>query len=613
MIRFWLRISVTVLASLLVVGTTALAQDATCPEIVQAALDATDEQCSATGRNEACYGNVNLEATPQPGIDDFTFRTPGDLVAVSAVESLTLSSRVDDTGEWGVALMQLQANLPESLPGQNVTFLLFGDVQITNGVETNVDPITFDVAAQGNINVRGGPSTDDAPIASLSGGETVMANGRNADGSWLQVALADGSTGWVSADVVALDGDSSLLNVIDPLALPLNPMQAFYFQSGIGDAPCAEAPDSGILVQTPEGVGEIQFTVNDVNVVLGSTAYLQAQPGGDMTTSMVEGEATVTAGGASVAVPAGSFVTVPLDAQGRAAGTPSQPQPYDPTRMAVLPIRILPRAITIADPLSAVGILPAAGEWVWTMGTPLGEGCREDVVDFFFEVTLPELTPDGPFQLPGDKFGVDILLEAALEHLPVPPGAVYSNPDPNTYVVDFTMEGGSGHHEVRIIDSDHIEGVLTYTPGDGCLSAIEFPFEVVRAGASAAGLLPANGITPAAGEWQVVWEPPSLTCDSGGVSTTINIAEYESFQLSGDPFSAAMLYTSMSGYDVLSLADSSRPEPNTYMFDYSNDDSGSSLHFDVRVIDSDHMEGHYEETLYDCAFPFSFVATRVGD
>ena len=30
-------------------------------------------------------------------------------------------------------------------------------------------------------------------------------------------------------------------------------MQAFYFRSGIGDAPCAEAPNSGILIQTPEG------------------------------------------------------------------------------------------------------------------------------------------------------------------------------------------------------------------------------------------------------------------------------------------------------------------------------------------------------------------------
>jgi len=162
-----------------------LAQEMTCPEIAQAALDATGEFCGSTERNEACYGNVSLEASPQSGVDDFTFSAPGDIVPVSDIESLTLSSRIEEAGEWGVALLQLQATLPDSMPGQNVTFVLFGDVEMTNAVQS-----------------------DD----------------------------------------------------------PLNPMQAFYFNSGIGDAPCAEAPDSGILVQTPEGEAQIEFSVNNVQI-----------------------------------------------------------------------------------------------------------------------------------------------------------------------------------------------------------------------------------------------------------------------------------------------------------------------------------------------------------
>src|SRR5258705_11860560 len=117
-----LRIFVLLLVYLLVTGITVLAQEKTCPEIVQAAIAATDAQCSTTGRNQACYGNVNLEAIPQPGIDNFSFSTPGDIVAVSDIENLTLSSKVEESGEWGIALLQLQANLPDSLPGQNVTF-----------------------------------------------------------------------------------------------------------------------------------------------------------------------------------------------------------------------------------------------------------------------------------------------------------------------------------------------------------------------------------------------------------------------------------------------------------------------------------------------------------
>src|SRR5688572_6659991 len=59
----------------------ALAQgELTCPAIVQTALDSTRLMCSDIGRNQACYGNVMLEAQPQPGAENFTFDSVGDLV-----------------------------------------------------------------------------------------------------------------------------------------------------------------------------------------------------------------------------------------------------------------------------------------------------------------------------------------------------------------------------------------------------------------------------------------------------------------------------------------------------------------------------------------------------
>jgi hypothetical protein len=576
-----------------------------CPSIVQAALDATDEQCSATARNQACYGNVNLEATPQPDVDDFDFSAPGDIVAVSVIERFRLSSKVEETGEWGVALMQLQANIPDTSPGQNVTFLLFGDVQITNGVQTNVEPVTFDVMARGNINVRGGPSTDDVLITGLSDGETLTAIGRNADGTWLQVALTDGSAGWVSAELVAAQGEVETLNIIDPEAIPLTPMQAFYFQSGFGDAPCAEAPDSGILVQTPEGVEQIQFTVNDVGITLGSTAYLQAQPGGDMTTSVVEGEATVEAGGASVVVPAGRFVSVPLDAQGRAAGAPSQPQPYDGAKMAVLPIRILPRPITIATPISAGStagniILLTAGEWTWTPGTPSAEGCPTGVIEF----VVADLTPAGTFQLPGGEFSWETFYDSAYGES-APPESIFSNPEPNTYVVDIPIPQFSWHYEAHVIDSEHIEGAFSSVASE---CSIVVPFEMT--GESMAGIL------PAAGEWEAAWDPPSISCEiaSSDLSGTLtwDMTYYESFRLPGDEFSPALLYGAVFDYDMSRITpDISTLEANTYVMTFS--DIIGDVHFEVRVIDSDHMEGFYDLTNANCVFAYSFEMTRVGN
>ena len=50
---------------------------ADCPTIVKTALDATNNVCSSTGRNQACYGNINLTALPQAGVSAFTFTKPG--------------------------------------------------------------------------------------------------------------------------------------------------------------------------------------------------------------------------------------------------------------------------------------------------------------------------------------------------------------------------------------------------------------------------------------------------------------------------------------------------------------------------------------------------------
>jgi hypothetical protein len=129
-------------------------------------------------------------------------------------------------------------------------------------------------------------------------------------------------------------------------------MQAFYLQTGIGQPECAEAPRSGLLIQTPEGVGKITLRANDVDIQLGSTAYLTAAAGTDMTVSVVEGEGEVTANGETVVVPAGSQVEIPMDENLSASGPPSEPEPYDAPALETLPVEVLPREVTIAPAVS---------------------------------------------------------------------------------------------------------------------------------------------------------------------------------------------------------------------------------------------------------------------
>src|SRR5262245_44949072 len=98
----WVLLSVLMLAPI-----TAIVLGEDCPEVVRAALQATNQLCETTGRNQACYGHVLLDAQPQPGLDSFTFDQAGDVVDVAAMQSLRLWPMEADSDVWGVALMKL--------------------------------------------------------------------------------------------------------------------------------------------------------------------------------------------------------------------------------------------------------------------------------------------------------------------------------------------------------------------------------------------------------------------------------------------------------------------------------------------------------------------------
>jgi hypothetical protein len=220
-----------------------------CPEVVRTALEATDELCEHTGRNQVCYGHVFMEAQPQPGATSFAFTQVGDVADVTSVQSLRLWPMEPDTGIWGVALMRLQANLPMSQP-ENVTLLTFGDVQIENAVAS---PTQLDVTAAVDeyITVRRGPSMEAGVVGVLGPGQDVKALERLEDSSWLRVELPDsGQTGWALTSLFTTTGDIQHLPSVDGGSPHYRPMQAFYFSSGNDDRGCSATPASGTLMSS---------------------------------------------------------------------------------------------------------------------------------------------------------------------------------------------------------------------------------------------------------------------------------------------------------------------------------------------------------------------------
>jgi uncharacterized protein YgiM (DUF1202 family) len=362
---------------LLIITTAVSAQAADCVAILQQAISNANEACATVGRNQACLGNGTINAQLQPGFESASFSQAGDIIDAAAIQSITSTSS-DDT--WGVTVLRLQMNMADHLEDQNVTVLLLGDVQLNDPsavvVEEAVEaatpvpePVTLDVTANGTANVRSGPSKNDGVIASLSGDDVVTGNGRNADNTWIRIELADGE-GWVFADLVTVDGDVSTLNVVEAAEVvesteieaeaPKAPLSAFNFISGGGESACAGELPSGIVVQSPDQnvddpttgmqmqIRPVVFTMNNTEIVMGSTFWATNTADGEMAVNVVEDYAQATSDAMSAIALAGSQAIVNQE---------GAPQVSDISQVDLEPLinffkdldKLLPRQVVVPD------------------------------------------------------------------------------------------------------------------------------------------------------------------------------------------------------------------------------------------------------------------------
>ncbi len=111
----------------LIVTTAASAQEDTCPEQVEEILSAVQDGCAVLGRNEVCYGHHRVDADTT---ETASFSHAGDIISVSTLTALRTYPLSVENEEWGVAVFSVQASIPDSIPGQNVTLIVFGEAQV---------------------------------------------------------------------------------------------------------------------------------------------------------------------------------------------------------------------------------------------------------------------------------------------------------------------------------------------------------------------------------------------------------------------------------------------------------------------------------------------------
>ena len=323
------------------------AQDsaANCDTLIVDAVRQVGSACREMGLNETCYGNTRVSATLND--DTLFFDTSGDIVPVPALDAIFTRPSDPATGEWGVALMDLQADLPEAADGI-VRLVLFGgvDVEVGESLDAGAPICTFTNTIESNINMRSGPDLSYQVVDVLEIGETVDVYAYDDAREWVRSAR-----GWVFASLGSMSCAGEPLMVVESSQdTYVAPMQSFTMQVTDAGA-CRNAP-SGLLAQAPEGQ-TANIMVNGVEIRFGSTVFVAMPSENDaLVVTGYDGTIHATAQGQTARALVGGQVVVPL-ADGVPSGGPSRVQPMSGAALGFdeRALAFLPEAISKPTPL----------------------------------------------------------------------------------------------------------------------------------------------------------------------------------------------------------------------------------------------------------------------
>lgn len=328
-------------------------------------IQAVNNACRATGRDQLCYGYESVAVTFQEGTGDVSFRSPGEMASLADVQTLIGDPFSEEEDTWGVALARIAAGLPASSTA-SMTLVALGDAQLENQVtpDAALKTCTATNRNQSALNIFSGPDNSRPTVGSLSPQEKITVNGRSQDSQWLRVQRGT-VLGWVQTSDVAVDcqieDDLLAVTETDLSALFTGTFQAFTLQTGSAPAN-AEAPN-GLLIQAPLN-DYARILVNGAQITASGSAFLTAQPDGELTVYGLQGQVNVGALGKQVTVTPGQITIVPLGGL-NANGVPADAQPAEENNLVDL-LNSLVYGQPYAGPGSTVpgfGVQPTGNEF----------------------------------------------------------------------------------------------------------------------------------------------------------------------------------------------------------------------------------------------------------
>ncbi len=270
------------------------AQKAVCEEIVAQALLDLSEHCADLERNSLCYGHSQVDASFAGDSNAADFDAPGARASLAQMTRLRTSGLDLERGHWGVAIMNLQANLPQSRPGAGVIMMLAGDATLDHEVDlAQIDEIReplSTVALEPTMRFAQAAAISEE-LGQLQKDEIALIDARTRGGEWLRLVNAS-AVSWVQRDHLApLQGMESLpvVDVADTFA-----MKALSFSSAREITDC-DAAEPVLAIQTPE-TSSVNLTLNGVDIHVQSLVSFQQVHRNALSMTVHRGAATTAFG-----------------------------------------------------------------------------------------------------------------------------------------------------------------------------------------------------------------------------------------------------------------------------------------------------------------------------
>ncbi|MEO0563590.1 MAG: hypothetical protein AAF125_15890, partial [Chloroflexota bacterium] len=259
----------------------------------QAIADA-NQRCGGLARNTACYGARSVRASFSELTDQIDFDEPSDTVDVTNILGIESAPLDPNTQQIGVAIMRLNANIPNTLPGQAVVLVLLGDISLQNEVPPESAFVAADAIAIVTTReepLYAGPTTTFNTVETVAPSSVLLADGFSEDRMMMRVVTETG-VAWIDSTAVTTSGnEADTLPIITSSSY--GAMQAFTLTPGVGTPSCADAPDA-LMVQTPQG-NPITLRINGAEVTVSSTVVFR--PENDrMELAVLDGRATLESG-----------------------------------------------------------------------------------------------------------------------------------------------------------------------------------------------------------------------------------------------------------------------------------------------------------------------------